>query len=262
MSKNSVVSSQFGPTATENTPGQMATDISVVTPLFNEEDNVQRLISVLAASLERTADVGDYEIVCVDDGSTDTTLEQLRKYATSKTTVVSLAMNSGQSAALAAGIDGAKFETLGLIDGDLQTTPDDFEKLLTTLNEGYDLVNGVRVDRKDTSAKRFSSRIANSFRRWVLGDSFSDIGCPLKVFRKECVERMTLFDSFHRYLPHLVEIQGFRVTEVPVRHFPRVAGKTKYGVFDRLWIGLQSLLVVRWLGRTHIRRETKTVDRS
>ena len=235
----------------------MTTKFSVVIPLFNEEDNIERLIKTVSSSLESNSLVGEYEIVCVDDGSNDATLEKLREFATSRTTVVSLAGNSGQSVALAAGICAAKFAIIGLIDGDLQTTPDDFEELLRVLSEGYDLVNGIRIDRQDPLAKRVSSRVANGLRRMVLGDPFSDIGCPLKVLRKECVDRMTMFDSFHRYLPHLVRMQGYRVTEVAVRHFPRLAGKTKYGVFDRAWIGLQSLFVVRWLGRNHISREVQ-----
>ena len=230
----------------------MTTNFSVVTPLFNEEDNVERLIGTLMTSLEANPLVADFEIVCVDDGSDDATLARLKTHETSQTSVVSLPENSGQSAALAAGIRAAKYEVVGVIDGDLQTTPDDFEKLLGVLVEGHDFVNGIRGDRRDTRVKKASSSMANWFRRKMLGDSFTDIGCPLKVFRKECVDRMTLFNSFHRYLPHLVELQGFRVTEVSVRHFPRVAGKTKYGIFDRLWIGLQSLYVVRWLGKNYI----------
>lgn len=230
----------------------MTSNISVVVPLYNEEDNVERLIGLLSESLEKNPLVDQYEILCVDDGSTDTTLELLGRFATGHTRIVALPRNAGQSTAIAAGMRAARFETIGLIDGDLQTTPDDFEGLLRVLAQGYDFVNGIRVDRHDALAKRISSRIANRLRRKILGDTFSDIGCPLKVLRKECIDRMTMFDSFHRYLPYLVRLQGFRVAEMPVRHFPRVAGKTKYGLFDRVWIGLQSLYVVSWLGRKYI----------
>lgn len=233
----------------------MASKFSVVVPLFNEEDNVERLLGLLSESLEENALVSQYEILCVDDGSTDATLELLRKFSTGHTRIVALPRNAGQSTALAAGMQAARFETIGLIDGDLQTTPDDFEALLRVLADGYDFVSGVRVNRCDSLAKRLSSRIANGLRQKVLGDPFNDIGCPLKVFRKKCVAGLMLFDSFHRYLPYLVRLQGFRVAAVPVRHFPRVAGTTKYGLFDRVWIGLQSLYVVSWLGRKYISRE-------
>ncbi len=229
-------------------------DFSVVVPLFNEEENVGRLIDSLTESLERNRFVADYELVCVDDGSADNTLEKLRSFATAQTVVVSLPHNSGQSGALTAGMKASKFSLLGLIDGDLQTSPEDFEILLAALDDNCDMVTGVRVDRQDTLIKRIASRVANGFRRRVLGDSFRDIGCPLKVLRRECVMEIPLFDSFHRYLPHLVQMQGYRVREVPVRHFPRLAGETKYGVWDRTWIGLQSLYVVRWLGRHYIGR--------
>ena len=229
-------------------------NFSVVVPLHNEEANVERLLSTTRESLARSQYVDRYEVICVNDGSTDATGDLLSRAVSDTVVAFHLPKRSGQSAALARGIGAARYEIVGRIDGDLQTSPDDFDLLLPLLNQGVDCAHGVRVHRQDTWVRRQSSRIANGFRRWVLGDEFQDISCPLTVFRRACVEHLTFFNSFHRYLPYLVQMQGYTVRQVPVRHFPRLAGKPKYGISNRLGVGLTSLFVVRWMARHYLGR--------
>jgi glycosyltransferase involved in cell wall biosynthesis len=232
-------------------------DLSVVVPLHNEEDNVERLLDVVPASLDHIALVDRFEIVCVDDGSRDRTAEALEQHRTEHTRIVTLPTRHGQSAATAAGIGAARYDVIGRLDGDLQTDPDDFEPLLTALAEGHDCAHGVRLDRQDSPVRRWSSVIANAARRAFLGDRFRDVSCPLTVFRKACLEHVPTFDSLHRYLPYLIEMQGYRVTEVPVRHLPRIAGRSKYGVWNRLGVGVRSLFLVRRLARELSGRATQ-----
>ncbi|MGD2134507.1 MAG: glycosyltransferase family 2 protein [Gemmatimonadales bacterium] len=227
----------------------MSVALSVVVPLYNEEPNVDRLVATLSASLARGGPVGAYEILCVDDGSTDGTRAALERCRTREMRILSLPSNRGQSAALAHGLRAAAHPIVAFIDGDLQTTPDDLGPMVERLEQGYDCVHGMRVNRQDSFVRRISSAVANAVRRLVLHDRFRDIGCPLTVFRRECLDNVTLFTPFHRYLPFLIEMQGYRVTEMPVRHFPRVAGKAKYGIGNRWWIGIRSLLAVRRMAR-------------
>jgi len=227
----------------------MPVALSLVIPLHNEEPNVERLLTVVPASLEANPRIKEYEVICVDDGSTDHTRALLEQCASPNVRIVPTARRGGQSAAIARGLTLARYEVVGTLDGDLQTTPDDLATLLERLEQGYDCVQGVRVNRRDPAIRRWSSAVAKAVRHLALGDRFRDIGCPLIVFRRECLAHLPLFDPFHRYLPFLIELQGFRVDQVPVRHFPRAAGRTKYGVWNRWWIGLTSLWVVRWLAR-------------
>ena len=222
-------------------------DLSVVVPLHNEAGNVARLCGTLTASLERNPCVGAFQLVLVNDGSTDNTLELLRRHRSERTTIVSLARRHGQSGALVAGFDAARYETVARLDGDLQTTPDDLGPLLELMQRGFDCVHGIRLQRNDTWVRRASSRVANAVRRWVLGDTFRDISCPLSVFRKSCLANVPRIEVLHRYLPYLIQVQGYLVAELPVRHFPRVAERTKYGISNRLWIGVRSLVDVRRL---------------
>ncbi len=231
-------------------------NLSVVVPLHNEEANIERLLATTLTSLQRNPLVERFELICVDDGSTDGTAALLAPARGESVVVVSLPRRSGQSAALARGIGAARYEIIARMDGDLQTSPEDFDQLLPWLGRGFDCVHGVRVDRQDPWLRRWSSRVANRFRRWVLGDPFEDISCPLSVFRRDCVAEITLFTPFHRYLPYLVAMQGYTVKQVPVRHFPRVAGSAKYGISNRLLAGLVSVFVVRWLSRHYLPRRS------
>lgn len=227
-------------------------NVSVVVPLRDEAPNVARLLREVPESLEANPRVDGWELLCVDDGSRDATTEELWRHRRDGVRVLRLQGPQGKEAALAAGIDAARHEVVAFMDGDHQTSPDDLEPLLALLEEGYDLVNGIRERRRDGWAKRMSSRVAHGVRSRVLGDRFTDINCPLKVARRACLLEMPRFRAWHRYLPLLAEIRGHAVTEAPVRHFPRAAGRSKYGVWNRLWIGLRSLMVVRWLSHNRI----------
>jgi glycosyltransferase involved in cell wall biosynthesis len=235
-------------------------NVSVVIPLRDEEANVARLLEVVPASLAGNPRVHDFEILCVDDGSRDQTLTLLRNSAADHVHVLALDRRRGKEVALAAGIDHARYDVIALLDADLQTTPDDLGLLFERLEAGFDCVNGNRIERHDSWLKRVSSRVANRVRRFLLGDSSRDINCPLKVVRAECLRSIPRFRAWHRYIPHLAALGRYRVAEVPVRHFPRTAGRSKYGVRNRLWVGLQSLAIVWWLTRNSITYEIKEHD--
>jgi len=154
--------------------------------------------------------------------------------------------NHGQSAALDAGFRRARGEVLATLDADLQNDPADLPRLLTALDRA-DVVNGVRQGRLDGWVRRVSSRIANRFRNWATGDAVTDVGCSLRVMRAEYVRRVKLFRGLHRFLPTLLRMEGARVTELPVSHRPRVHGRSKYGIGNRLFAGLHDVFAVRWM---------------
>jgi dolichol-phosphate mannosyltransferase len=228
-------------------PGPLAApELSLVIPAYNERENVVPLFAELREAL---AGVGrSYEIVAVDDGSRDGTAEWLAREATRDARVVPvlLAANSGQSAALAAGIRRARGAVIVTLDADLQNDPADLPRLLAAL-EHADVVSGVRRHRQDDWVRRFSSRIANAVRRAVLGDPLTDIGCSFKAYRREALQDLPLFVGAHRFLPALCVFRGARLTEVPLSHRPRRHGTSKYGIGNRLWRGLYDLIGVRWL---------------
>ncbi|MEX0691079.1 MAG: glycosyltransferase family 2 protein [Gemmatimonadales bacterium] len=228
---------------------------SVIVPLFNEQTNVRRVLAEIPASLATNLEVRSWELICVNDGSTDRTADELARGRTDQIVIVTLPRNLGKSGALSHGIRAARGEVVGLIDGDLQTSPADFGPLLAEMRTGnWDMVHGIRAQRHDGLVRRWSSRIANGVRRTVLGDDFADITCPLTVCRRTCLTDIPHFEPFHRYIPHLVRTQGYRVTQMPVRHFPRTADHAKYGVGNRLGVGITSLLAVRWLTRHTVPR--------
>jgi glycosyltransferase involved in cell wall biosynthesis len=225
--------------------------LSVVIPVYNEAENirplVERMESALRAAPERI------EMLFVDDGSTDETLELLKE-AQAKDARIRIAhfrRNLGQTAAMAAGFRLARGKVVVTIDGDLQNDPAEILKLAGMLGE-WDAVCGIRVQRQDTPWKRISSRIANGFRNWVTGDNIVDTGCTLKAYRRECLEGLELYQGMHRFLPTLLKMRGFRVTQVPVSHHPRLAGKTKYGTWGRLKKGLGDVWAVRWMKKNWI----------
>jgi len=236
------------------TPGPARPEISVVIPFYNEAEcagpQIEALYPVLR-SLGRS-----FEILAVDDGSTDRTLEVLKaeKARHPELRVVRLAANSGQSAATAAGFAAARGALVFVMDGDLQADPADIPPMLARLEQGdCDAVCGWRQRRQDGWLRRASGRIANGVRNRVSGDRVIDTGCPLKLFRAEFLRRIPVFRGMHRFLPTLVRMEGARVAEMPVRHRPRPAGRSKYGVWNRVWAGSADLLGVRWLRSRHIR---------
>ena len=215
--------------------------VSVVVPLFNEEASMPILQSELRAAL---GDL-DHEIIFVDDGSIDRTVERIENAPNVR--VVRFARNAGQSAAIYAGLQAACGATAVLIDGDLQNDSADIPKLLAEISRGADLVCGYRVQRKDTLVKRLTSRVANFVRSRFTKDGVRDTGCTLKAMRRECVGALVPFKGMHRFIPALIKAAGYRLVEIPVNHRPRRFGRTKYGLGNRALRATIDMFGVRWL---------------
>lgn len=230
--------------------------ISVVVPVFNERDNLAPLLQEIRAAL--APEGRPYEILFIDDGSTDGSagvLETLRR-SDSRVEIISFRKNSGQSAALDAGFRRSRGSVVVTLDADLQNDPADIPRLLAAL-EDCDAVAGVRVQRWDTFVRRVSSRVANYVRNRLSDETISDTGCSLKAFRRSVLERIFPFNGMHRFLPTLLRMEGFRVREVAVGHRPRVHGASKYGIGNRLLPSFVDLLAVRWMKRRRLRYEVK-----
>jgi dolichol-phosphate mannosyltransferase len=225
--------------------------LSVVIPVFNEAENVRPLVDELGHALAPFG--GEVEILFVDDGSTDSTLAEIKnaQEADARVRAIHFRKNLGQTAAMAVGFRLARGRAVVTLDGDLQNDPADIPKLLAVLAE-WDVVCGVRTRRQDSWVKKISSRIANRFRNWATGDDIVDTGCTLKAYRRECVSQLELYHGMHRFLPTLLKMRGYRVTQIPVNHRPRLRGNTKYGTWGRLVKGLSDLYAVRWMGKNRI----------
>lgn len=215
--------------------------VSVVVPVFNEEDNMSILQSELRTALAEL----DHEIVFVDDGSTDRSAEKIEPGPNVR--VVRFEKNTGQSAALYAGIKAARGQTIVMIDSDLQNDPADISRLLAEISRGADLVCGYRAKRKDTITKRLTSRIANFVRSRFTKDYVRDTGCTLKAMRRECAGALVPFKGMHRFIPALIRGAGYRLIEIPVNHRPRRFGQTKYGFGSRALRATMDMFGVRWL---------------
>lgn len=215
--------------------------VSVVVPLFNEEENVPILQSELRAALSGL----DHEIVFVDDGSVDRTVEQIETAPNIR--VIRFEKNTGQSAAIYAGLQAARGATAVLIDGDLQNDPADIPRLLAEIARGADVVCGYRLKRKDTVLKQLTSRVANAVRSRFTKDGVRDTGCTLKAMRRECVSALVPFKGMHRFIPALIKGAGYRLVEIPVNHRPRRFGESKYGLGNRALRATIDMLGVRWL---------------
>ncbi|WP_340689884.1 glycosyltransferase family 2 protein [Hydrogenobacter thermophilus] len=215
--------------------------ISVVIPAYNEKDSIPILYEKLTKVLE-----GDYEIIFVDDGSDDGTFEVLQKIAgkDSRVKVIRFRRNYGQTAAMYAGFQHAKGEIIITMDADLQNDPEDIPALIRKLEEGYDLVSGWRKDRKDPFfSRRLPSMIANWIISKVTGVELHDYGCTLKAYRADILKELELYGDMHRFLPALTKRHGAKITEVVVRHHPRLYGKSKYGLGRTIRVILDILLV-------------------
>jgi len=215
--------------------------VSVVVPLFNEEENIPILQSELRAALGGL----DYEIVFVDDGSVDRTVDQIE--TASNIRVIRFEKNTGQSAAIYAGLQAARGAIAVLIDGDLQNDPADIPRLLSEIECGADLVCGYRLKRRDTVLKRLTSRVANAIRSRFTKDGVRDTGCTLKAMRRECVSALVPFKGMHRFIPALIKGAGYRLVEIPVNHRPRRFGQSKYGLGNRALRATIDMFGVRWL---------------
>jgi dolichol-phosphate mannosyltransferase len=209
--------------------------------VFNEEENMSILQSELRAALKGL----DHEIVFVDDGSTDRSAEKIESAPNVR--IVRFEKNTGQSAALYAGIRAARGQTIVMIDSDLQNDPADIPRLVAEISRGADLVCGYRAKRKDTITKRVTSRIANFVRSRFTKDYVRDTGCTLKAMRRQCADALVPFKGMHRFIPALVRGAGFRLIEIPVNHRPRRFGQTKYGFGSRALRATMDMFGVRWL---------------
>lgn len=225
--------------------------LTIIIPVFNEEDNINALEERLSLFLPKSR----YSacVLFVDDGSSDRSLERIKEICIRHTSFFYLTLehNGGLSAALKAGIDATKSPYVGYMDADLQTTPEDFNLLLADI-EDYELVMGIRANRKDTFFKRLQSMIANGFRRMMTHDGVQDTGCPLKVMHTEYAQRVPFFTGMHRFLPALILLQHGRVKQVPVRHFPRTAGVSKYHLWNRLVSPFLDCFAYRWMKKRYI----------
>lgn len=240
----------------EEVTGAERRELSVIAPAHNEQDNLATLVHEVHAALQPTGIA--FELIVVDDGSTDGTAAELRRQmAKHPHTVVGLRMTQtppgrghGQSAAFHGGIRAARGRWIALIDADLQNDPADLPAMLAELRQtGADMVQGDRsADRRDTAVRRASSWVGRAFRRTVLGDRVRDTGCSLRVLRRELALQLPLqFKGMHRFIPYYVGLLGGRVIEQPVRHRPRVAGESKYGIRNRALSGFRDLFAVRWM---------------
>jgi glycosyltransferase involved in cell wall biosynthesis len=224
--------------------------ISVVIPLYNEEESIPHLRTALHEALDSSG--YSYEIIIVDDGSKDKSFRLLREWALQddRLTVVRLRRNFGQTAAFSAGFDHARGEIVITMDADLQNDPADIPEMLKLL-ESHDCVAGVRRKRDDSFSKRISSRIANRVRGAILNDGIHDAGCTFRAIRREALEELPAFKAIHRFAPTIMKGRGFRVVEMLVNHRPRTRGVSKYGIGNRLWVGIRDMFGVRWfLSRT------------
>ena len=232
----------------------MKPDISVVIPLRNEGPNVATLAQRTLEALRN--EPRELELILVDDGSTDDTWERIQeaRRADGRVRALRHARSFGQSAALWTGFKASQGGIIATLDGDLQNDPADLPAMLKEL-AAWDMVCGVRTKRQDTAVRRISSAIARQARKTALGVDFRDSGCNLRVFKRAVLETIPPFDGLHRFMPILAHGAGARVKEMPVTHHPRTAGRTKYGVWNRLGRGIYDLAMVRW----YLKRQIKTM---
>jgi glycosyltransferase involved in cell wall biosynthesis len=231
-------------------------DLSVVIPVYNEEENLPHLWPELRSVLERLR--LDFEVIFVDDGSRDASAEAIRGFreTDARVRLVRLKTNVGETAATDAGFRSARGRWVVTMDADLQNDPHDIPMLLGHL-ERWDAVTGWRVQREagDSSVRRLSSRLANRVRNALSDETIQDSGCTFRAFRRECLRGLVLYRGFHRFIPTLLRMRGYRVIEVPVNHRPRRFGRSKYGIANRAFVALVDLLVVRWMKRRLLRYE-------
>ena len=232
----------------------MSVDFSVVVPVCNEAENVEPLAREIDAALNSRS----YEMIFIDDGSTDETAAILKKLKSSLPAlrVLSHSFRSGQSAAVASGVRAARAPWVATLDGDGQNDPADIPKLIAARDapegRGVQLFMGNRKEsRKDTAFRKLQSSIANGVRSSLLGDGTPDTGCGIKLFSREVFMDLPRFDHMHRFLPALFQRHGARVTSVPVSHRPRTRGTSKYGMLNRLWVGIVDIGGVMWLRRRY-----------
>jgi Glycosyltransferases involved in cell wall biogenesis len=226
-------------------------ELTIIIPVFNEEDNLERVYSEMKKFIESTKT--RTKILFINDGSKDKSLDKIKEICarSSAFSFISFDKNCGLSAAIKAGFDYIDTPLTGYIDADLQTSPFDFDLLLSYSTE-FDLVTGVRSNRKDSFTKNMSSLIANGIRRAFTHDGMDDTGCPLKIIKTEYARRIPMFKGLHRFLPAMVLLQNGKIKQVPIQHFPRIAGKSKYNLWNRLFGPLADCFAYLWMKKKYI----------
>lgn len=232
----------------------MSYQFTIVVPVYNEEENLLRvekeLLTYTKIATKKT------KILFVNDGSKDKSQEFIEAICqrNSEFNYISFKENRGLSAAIKAGFDYVDTELVGYIDSDLQTSPNDFNLLLEHIND-YDLVTGVRSNRKDSFTKNMSSTIANGIRRAFTHDGMDDTGCPLKVIKTKYAKRIPMFKGLHRFMPAMILLQHGKIKQIPVQHFPRMAGQAKFGLWNRLVGPLADCFAYLWMKKKYINYE-------
>lgn len=227
------------------------TNFTVVVPVYNEAESLSHITKELKKFISLSPIFSD--VLFVDDGSTDESHAIISEICmtTSNFHYIQLSKNEGLSTALKAGFDQCNSTLVGYIDADGQTSPMDFLRLLE-FTDDFDLVTGIRVTRSDSYVKRLSSRIANTVRRWIIDDEIQDTGCPLKILKTTYAKSIPFFKGMHRFIPALVQLQGGRTKQIPIQHFPRFAGSTKFSLGNRLIAPFFDTWAVRWMQKRHI----------
>ncbi len=226
-------------------------EFTIIVPVYNEEDNLKRveqeLLKYLSIASKKT------KILFVNDGSQDNSQNLIEEICNNNPdfSFIQFQINCGLSAAITAGFNNVDTELVGYIDSDLQTTPEDFNLLLAEI-DNYELVTGVRASRKDSFVKNMSSAIANCIRRSFTHDGMDDTGCPLKVIKTSYAKNIPMFNGLHRFLPAMILLQNGKIKQIPVRHFPRIAGEAKYGLWNRLLGPLIDCFAYLWMKKKYV----------
>jgi len=225
--------------------------LTILVPVYNEEANLRRVEKELQNYINQAKIPAS--VLFVNDGSKDTSLAMIRQICKGNTVFnyIDFDKNYGLSTAIKAGIDNSNTSIIGYIDADLQTSPNDFDLLLKYIDE-YDLVTGVRSNRKDNFVKNLSSKIANGIRRSFTDDGMEDTGCPLKIIKADYAKRIPMFKGLHRFLPAMILLQNGKVKQVPIQHFPRIAGQAKFGFWNRSLGPLMDCFAYLWIKSKYI----------
>ncbi|MCK4849922.1 MAG: glycosyltransferase family 2 protein [Phycisphaerae bacterium] len=240
---------------------EQTVDVSVLAPAYNERESLPQLCRSLNETLSGMG--RSYEIIIVDDGSTDDSLAILKglKSEIPQLRILSLSKRSGQTAAMEAGFEAAKGKYVVTIDADLQNDPADIPAMIELLEaDKADMVTGHRHKRQDSWLRRFSTRVANGVRNRLTHESVADSACALKAYKREIIPKLKLFDGLHRFLTTIAKMNGFRVLEIPVNHRPRTLGKAKYGMWNRAFRALRAAFAVRWMQRHTLIYEVKELE--
>lgn len=229
----------------------MLYEFTIIIPVYNEEENLKRLETTLVNYLKIASK--KTTVLFINDGSTDASQQLLEDICANNAafTFLQFEKNGGLSAAIAAGFKYTDTELVGYMDADLQTAPEDFNLLLAEIGN-YDLVTGVRANRKDSLVKKISSTIANKIRRAFTLDGMDDTGCPLKVIKTDFAKNIPMFKGLHRFLPAMILLQNGSILQIPIQHFPRIAGKSKYGLWNRLLRPLIACFIYVWMRKNYI----------